>query len=82
MVFCNRNSTVHFLEQHLRENPDFEGVFETLSKQVEEEKRLEVLNRFHRGYTSLLLCSDLASRGIDTSTAANVINYEFPNTVR
>ena len=81
MIFCNRNATIHFLKSYL-EREGFGGSFEVLSKDVDDEKRLATLKRFHEGFVSLLLCSDLASRGVDTSKAVNVINYEFPNSTR
>ena len=51
-------------------------------QEVDEAGRLEALHRFQEGKVSILLCSDLLSRGIDTSKAAVVVNYEFPNNTR
>ena len=82
MVFCNKTATVRYLQHILGSEPEFSGSYATLSKDIDETERQRVLERFHRGSFPLLLCSDLASRGIDTSKAVNVVNYEFPNNVR
>ena len=81
MIFCNKIRTVRFLNHALADS-EFSGSFARLSKDVDEKERQKVLDGFHRGEHPLLICSDLASRGIDTSKAVNVINYEFPDNVR
>jgi len=77
MVFCNRNDSVHYLQILLNNNGIYN--FKILSKHADEEKRSEALSLFHQGLTPLLLCSDLASRGLDTSMALNILNFEFPS---
>lgn len=42
------------------------------------ETRLREYERFLSGEVNVLSCTDLASRGLDTSNVKHVINYDFP----
>ena len=43
--------------------------------------RLEALQNFKTGATSLLVATDVAARGLDIPNVAAVINYTFPLTI-
>ncbi|KAI8911495.1 DEAD-domain-containing protein [Gorgonomyces haynaldii] len=43
-------------------------------------QRIEALEKFKSGESKFLLCTDLASRGLDISGVKTVINYDMPNT--
>ena len=43
--------------------------------------RLEALQNFKTGATSLLVATDVAARGLDIPDVAAVINYTFPLTI-
>ncbi|EME30650.1 ATP-dependent RNA helicase DEAD [Galdieria sulphuraria] len=45
-------------------------------------QRMEALNRFRKGQCEFLLCTDVASRGLDIFDVRTVINYEMPNDIR
>lgn len=41
-------------------------------------KRLGALNKFKAGECNILLCTDVASRGLDIPSVDMVINYDIP----
>jgi ATP-dependent RNA helicase DDX27 len=43
-------------------------------------QRLESLEKFRNNQSNFLLCTDLASRGLDIAGIKTVINYDMPNT--
>ncbi|GJQ11717.1 hypothetical protein GpartN1_g3508.t1 [Galdieria partita] len=45
-------------------------------------QRMEALNRFRAGQCEFLLCTDVASRGLDIFDVRTVINYEMPKDIR
>jgi ATP-dependent RNA helicase RhlE len=51
-----------------------------LQGNMSQNKRRTVLNGFKRGNFSILVATDIASRGIDVSGIAHVINYDMPDT--
>ena len=44
--------------------------------------RAGIFASFQKGDVSVLVCTDLASRGLDTSSVQLVVNYDFPNTLQ
>ncbi len=76
LIFSNKASTAGFLVHHLRENgvacvPFYKSLGEDRSKN---------LDAFLGGSddVNVMSCTDLCSRGIDTSRVFHVINYDFP----
>lgn len=45
-------------------------------------QRIEALNYFREGHCEFLLCTDVASRGLDIFDVRTVINYEMPKDIR
>ncbi|KAL5161039.1 DEAD-box ATP-dependent RNA helicase 10 [Glycine soja] len=45
---------------------------------MSQSKRLGALNKFKSGECNILLCTDVASRGLDIPTVDMVINYDIP----
>ena len=43
-------------------------------------KRLSVLNEFKKNETRILVCTDVAARGIDVKGVSHVYNYDIPKT--
>lgn len=41
-------------------------------------KRLGALNKFKAGECNILICTDVASRGLDIPSVDMVINYDIP----
>lgn len=71
LVFCNTTARANSLHQQLTEDPE---VLERLTSlpsllhgSIPEKQRQSVLNHFMLGNIKILICTDLASRGIDTT---------------
>ncbi|XP_043456827.1 probable ATP-dependent RNA helicase DDX28 [Prionailurus bengalensis] len=79
LVFCNSSSTVNWLGyilddhkiQHLR-----------LQGQMPASMRAGIFQCFQKGSRDILLCTDIASRGLDSSHVDLVVNYDFPLTLQ
>lgn len=44
----------------------------------QQSKRLGALNKFKAGECNILICTDVASRGLDIPSVDMVINYDIP----
>lgn len=75
IVFCNKTSSVHFLGHFLTSN-NVENI--TLHADMPQAVREGRYDKFQNGDFDVLVCTDIASRGLDTIRARHVINYEFP----
>ncbi|XP_021075711.1 probable ATP-dependent RNA helicase DDX28 [Mus pahari] len=79
LVFCNSASTVNWLGyilddhkiQHLR-----------LQGQMPASMRAGIFQSFQKGSQNILVCTDIASRGLDSIHVEVVINYDFPPTLQ
>lgn len=75
MVFCNRKCTTEDVYESLR----VRGVsVEMLSGDVNQNKRLKVLDAFRDGEIKIVVATDVAGRGIDVKGLEYVINFDFP----
>ncbi|GCC33896.1 probable ATP-dependent RNA helicase DDX28 [Chiloscyllium punctatum] len=78
LVFCNSASTVNWLGYVL----DDHGIKHSrLQGSMQAAKRSGIFNTFQQGLIDVLLCTDIASRGLDTQRVGVVINYDFPLTL-
>ncbi|KAF8411278.1 hypothetical protein HHK36_003825 [Tetracentron sinense] len=50
-----------------------------ISGQMSQSKRLGALNKFKAGECNILICTDVASRGLDIPSVDMVINYDIPS---
>ncbi|ERE79785.1 putative ATP-dependent RNA helicase DDX47 [Cricetulus griseus] len=79
LVFCNSSSTVNWLGyilddhkiQHLR-----------LQGQMPASMRTGIFQSFQKGSQDILICTDIASRGLDSIHVELVVNYDFPPTLQ
>lgn len=76
IVFCNKTATACFLGQFLNSNTVPSIVLHANMPQKVREGRYE---QFQNGDSDVIVCTDIISRGLDTTRARHVINYEFPN---
>ena len=51
---------------------------EALNGDLEQQMREQVLNRFRRGQTTILVATDMAARGLDIDDISHVFNYDLP----
>ena len=49
---------------------------------LDQTARTQQMDQFRRGYTSVLVVTDVAARGIDIPVLENVVNYDFPQGAR
>lgn len=76
MIFCNKKETVYWLTKELI----FHGLSaEMMHSGLRSEERASIIQQIQTGKLSILVCTDLSSRGLDTQMIHHVINYEFPN---
>ena len=50
----------------------------TIHGDKEQEDRLEVMNRFKKGYFKVMIATDVSARGIDIPNVDYVVNYDLP----
>lgn len=74
-VFCNRKKDVDMLGKWLREK-GFSAA--ALHGDMVQSKRTETLQAFKDGKIVLMVCSDVAARGLDVSGVSHVFNYDVP----
>lgn len=78
LVFCNNAATVNWLGYILE---DHRIKHFRLQGNMVAEKRSSIFDTFQRGLIDVLICTDIASRGLDTRRVEIVINYDFPPTL-
>ena len=75
IVFCNRKCTTEDVYESLK----VRGVsVEMLSGDVNQNKRLKVLDEFRDNEIKVVVATDVAGRGIDIKGLEYVINFDFP----
>ncbi|XP_074957758.1 putative ATP-dependent RNA helicase DDX28 [Phalacrocorax aristotelis] len=79
LIFCNSARTVNWLGYIL---DDHKIKHLRLQGQMSADARAGIFASFQKGDVSILVCTDLASRGLDTSGVQLVVNYDFPDTLQ
>nr|WP_238996960.1 DEAD/DEAH box helicase [Entomobacter blattae] len=75
ITFCNRKRDVDILVRFLRKN-NFSA--QALHGDLTQSLRTSTLEKFRTGDIKILICSDIAARGIDVDTVSHVFNYDLP----
>ncbi|HIJ38168.1 MAG TPA: DEAD/DEAH box helicase [Rhodospirillaceae bacterium] len=76
LIFCNRKRDVDILCRSLAKH-DFDVV--QLHGDMAQSSRTETLERFKNGSVRLMVCSDVAARGLDISNLSHVFNFDVPH---
>ena len=75
LIFCNRKRDVAALAKALKKQDYAAG---ELHGDMSQPERMATLQRFKDGEMNLLVCSDVAARGLDIPAVSHVINYDVP----
>jgi superfamily II DNA/RNA helicase len=75
LIFCNRKRDVTILHKSLEKHGFNAGA---LHGDMPQSKRTETLDQFKKGEITLLVCSDVAARGIDIAGLSHVFNFDTP----
>lgn len=75
-IFCNRKRDVDVLAKWLERSCGYSA--KPMHGDMEQKFRTQVLNDFKEGRVTLLVCSDVAARGIDIDDVSHVFNYDVP----
>ncbi len=76
MIFTNTKDMCRRLSERLNK---LGYQTEALHGDIPQSKRNQVMNGFKRGKFPILVCTDVAARGIDVFDVEAVINYDLPN---
>jgi ATP-dependent RNA helicase DeaD len=75
MVFCNTRRNTDFVVDNLNRL----GInSKAIHGGLEQKKRLRVLKEFHGKDVHVLVCTDVAARGLDIKNVSHVYNYDLP----
>jgi len=75
LIFCNRRTTTDDVAHSLSRR----GIkCETLSGDVNQNRRLRVLEDFREGKVRIVVATDVAGRGLHVDNIGFVINFDFP----
>ena len=75
LIFCNRKVEVDVLYKSLRRHGFSVGA---LHGDMDQPSRFATLSRFREGEIKLLVCSDVAARGLDIGGLSHVFNFDVP----
>ncbi len=75
MVFCNTKRNADFIGHNLRRY-GFDAM--SLHGDLNQNQRNRVLEQFHKSSKFILVCTDVAARGLDIKNVSHVYNYDSP----
>ena len=75
LIFANTKSGVEWLSKKIKGN-GFPAA--AITGDLEQRKRLRLMEQFKSGKTRILVATDVASRGIHVEDISHVINYDLP----
>ena len=75
IIFCNRKRDVATLHKSLQKHGFDAGV---LHGDMDQRARMASLDAFKKGGVNLIVCSDVAARGLDIPDVSHVYNFDVP----
>ncbi len=76
IIFCNRKRDVQVVYRSLQKHGFSVGA---LHGDLDQRMRMAALDAFRAGEVQLIVCSDVAARGLDIPDVSHVINYDAPH---
>ena len=76
MVFCNTQRNTDFVARNLQ-NIGINAL--AIHGGYSQDKRTRTMEKFHSGNVHVLVCTDVAARGLDIKGVSHVYNYDVPN---
>ncbi|WP_207515392.1 DEAD/DEAH box helicase [Longitalea luteola] len=77
IVFCNQREFVEDASAYLKDN----GIVNVFYHgAMEQQERDAALCKFRNGSSNVLICTDLAARGLDIPNIRYIVHYQLPNT--
>ncbi len=76
LIFCNRKRDIGVLQRSLVRH-GFNAV--SLHGDMSQPARLETLEKFKNDQADLMVCSDVAARGLDIKGLSHVFNFDVPS---
>lgn len=85
MVFCSKADTASRISEIIEATPEvmknFGGSIVQLHKFVDANGRKEAVKKFMDGSVKLVVCTDLASRGLDLGIVTRIVEFDFSSNV-
>jgi ATP-dependent RNA helicase DeaD len=75
MIFCNTRRTTEFVVKNLRLN-NVNAV--SIHGGMTQNKRSKTIELFNRGRINVLVCTDVAARGLHIENVSHIYNYDIP----
>lgn len=75
IIFCNRKRDVAILQKSLQKHGFNAG---SLHGDMDQRARMASLDAFKSGSVDLIVCSDVAARGLDIPDVSHVFNFDVP----
>ena len=75
MVFCNTRKNADYIVHNLQRN-SLNAV--AIHGGLTQNKRTQIMQDFHSAHALILVCTDVAARGLDIKGVSHVYNYDSP----
>jgi len=74
IIFCSAISTVETVTKNLRDN----GIkADMIHGKLSQNRRLQIIENFHKGRPDILVASAVAARGLDIKDVSHIFNYDL-----